>query len=164
VAADATLISTVVYRRRARRLRCAHAKDPVRLQRSLAIVARAGGQRITTNGGAAVPGAVWSAKPQAAEARGIRAARTFAGMVTERMTGPILPYSQRENLLRAAARMGIGRFEANLIIAAMQHRVRCNETQDETPIVSTRVSPRALFLTGAFVQTMIIVGVRWIAF
>jgi hypothetical protein len=37
------------------------------------------------------------------------------------MGGPVLRYSHRTRLIRAAERSGIGRFEANLIIAAVQH-------------------------------------------
>ena len=38
------------------------------------------------------------------------------------MTGGVLPYSRRVALLRVARKLGINRFEANLIIAAVQHR------------------------------------------
>jgi hypothetical protein len=37
------------------------------------------------------------------------------------MDGPVLRYSHRTSLIRVAERSGIGRFEANLIIAAVQH-------------------------------------------
>jgi hypothetical protein len=37
------------------------------------------------------------------------------------MEGTVLRYAERRNLLAAARRMGIGTFEANLIIAAVQH-------------------------------------------
>lgn len=46
----------------------------------------------------------------------------FAKLVAGRLEGPILRYSQRVALLRQAAILGIERFEANLIIAAVQHR------------------------------------------
>lgn len=48
-------------------------------------------------------------------------AATFAALVRERMDGPVLRYTHRTCLIRAAERHGIGRFEANLIIAAVQH-------------------------------------------
>lgn len=57
------------------------------------------------------------------------AAQTFADLVRERMDGPVLRYSQRTRLIREAEQRGIGRFEANLIIAAVQHQVgatRCD--------------------------------------
>jgi hypothetical protein len=33
-----------------------------------------------------------------------------------------LPYARRQDVLRAARRLGVGRFQANLLIAAVQHR------------------------------------------
>jgi hypothetical protein len=50
------------------------------------------------------------------------ACQAFADLVVEHMDGDILRYSQRTALLRQASRLGIGRFEANLVIAAVQHR------------------------------------------
>jgi len=55
--------------------------------------------------------------------RGI-AARNFADLVSARLAGTVLPFSERESLVRAAARHGINRFEANLLIAAVQHQMR----------------------------------------
>lgn len=46
----------------------------------------------------------------------------FAQQVQTAMDGRVLRYSNRLHLLAEARRMGIGRFEANLIIAAIQHR------------------------------------------
>ena len=51
------------------------------------------------------------------------AAGRFAHLVRERMDGPVLRYSHRTRLIRAAEQRGICRFEANLIIAAVQHEV-----------------------------------------
>src|SRR5438874_2651490 len=48
----------------------------------------------------------------------------FTDMVAGQLRDTILPYPTRLTLLRNAARLGIGRFEANLIIAAMQHRMK----------------------------------------
>lgn len=52
--------------------------------------------------------------------------RTFAAMVTRTLKAQhnsLLRYSQRLTLLQEAGRRGIGRFEANLIIASVQHRL-----------------------------------------
>jgi hypothetical protein len=52
--------------------------------------------------------------------------RTFAAMVTRTLKAQhnsLLRYSQRLILLQEAGRRGIGRFEANLIIASVQHRL-----------------------------------------
>lgn len=46
----------------------------------------------------------------------------FTEMVAGAIEGGILRYSRRQKLLRQAARLGVGRFEANLIIAMVQHR------------------------------------------
>jgi hypothetical protein len=54
--------------------------------------------------------------------RGI-AARNFADLVAARLIGTVLPFSERESLVRAAARHGINRFEANLLIAAVQYQM-----------------------------------------
>ncbi len=48
--------------------------------------------------------------------------RGFARDVTRAMDGPILRYSHRQKLIRRAEQLGIGRFDANLLIAAVQHR------------------------------------------
>ncbi|MGD0541961.1 MAG: hypothetical protein ABSB33_10620 [Tepidisphaeraceae bacterium] len=55
--------------------------------------------------------------------RGV-AARNFADLIAARMAGTVLPFSERESLVRAAARHGINRFEANLLIAAVQYQMR----------------------------------------
>jgi hypothetical protein len=48
-------------------------------------------------------------------------ARDFADLVAAKLVGTVLPFSHRESLLQAAAERGISRFEANLIIATVQH-------------------------------------------
>lgn len=40
------------------------------------------------------------------------------------MDGPVLRYAERRGLLRQASQLGIGEFEASLIIAAVQHERR----------------------------------------
>jgi hypothetical protein len=51
------------------------------------------------------------------------AARDFADIVASQLVGTVLPWSQRESLVRLAEMRGIGRFDANLIIAAVQHQM-----------------------------------------
>jgi hypothetical protein len=46
----------------------------------------------------------------------------LAILVQESLSDGILPYPRRQDVLRAARRLGVGRFQANLIIAAVQHR------------------------------------------
>ena len=49
-------------------------------------------------------------------------AEAFAGEVGRAVEGGVLRYSQRAALLRRAQSLGIGRFEANLMIATVLHR------------------------------------------
>jgi hypothetical protein len=49
------------------------------------------------------------------------AARQFARRVSCHLIGGLLPWTDRRILLKEAASLGIGRFDANLIIAAVQH-------------------------------------------
>jgi len=100
------------YRRKARRMRAVYAGDPVRLHQSLRELAAAQTRAIV-------------AKPSTGKAQ------LFADLVADSMDGPILRYSTRRSLLRAAQIQGIGGFEANLIIAAVQHQV-----DRETPSAS----------------------------
>ena len=51
------------------------------------------------------------------------AAEKFAILVRYSLIGTLLPYSARQALIRKAGRMGISRFDANLIIATVQHQV-----------------------------------------
>ena len=47
----------------------------------------------------------------------------FASEVATNLAGGVLSYSKRLELLDAASRHGIGRFQANLVVAAVQHRM-----------------------------------------
>jgi hypothetical protein len=47
--------------------------------------------------------------------------RAFSRHVAERLNGRLLRYSQRMEFLKAAERLHINRFRANLIIAIVQH-------------------------------------------
>ena len=83
--------------------------------------------------------------------------RTFGAMVMRTLQShPTLPlrYSQRLELLKEAARRGIGRFEANLMIASVQHRMKC--TAPRTP----DAPPRRFggVLAYVLMQTMILWG------
>jgi hypothetical protein len=92
------------YRRRARKLRAQHAHDLAMLHKALSDLAQEADQR--------------QAPPPKVEGP----AAGFAQLVTRELEGPVLRYSKRQALLREADRRGIGRFEANLIIAAVQHQ------------------------------------------
>lgn len=96
------------YRRAARRLRATLDHDRPRLFRSL--------QSLAT-------GRHWR-EPETA----LSPAERYSQMVAASLDGTVLRYSQRLNLLRRARLFGLDRFEANLLIAAAQHRAK-NERQ-----------------------------------
>jgi hypothetical protein len=82
----------------------------------------------------------------------------FEKCVASQLTGGVLRYSTRVALLHQAKRLGIGRFEANLIIASIQHRFG---RQRPTP------SPRRFHLpatltTVIFAQTAIVLTLWWL--
>lgn len=97
-------VSSDDYRRRARKLRARHSHDLATLHQALSALAQESNREIPT-----LP------KPEGPAAG-------FAQLVTQELDGPVLRYSKRQALLREAERRGIGRFEANLIIAAVQHQ------------------------------------------
>lgn len=85
--------------------------------------------------------------------------RNFANDVAKSMRGPILSYSQRLILMRKAKQIGLRPFDANLIIAAVQHRV--NETlgvEESTKPTSWRFA----MIIGALLQLGIVAGAWWI--
>ena len=61
-------------------------------------------------------------------------ARWFAGQVAATGNGQVLRYSMRLELLKTAQRIGISRFEANLIIAAAEHRRPARSAPDTIPL------------------------------
>ena len=82
------------------------------------------------------------------------AAEKFAVLVRYSLVGSLLPYSARQALLRKAARMGISRFDANLIIATVQYR------SGGTPPVTEQEAPTSRWLYGVVigVQVLIVLG------
>ena len=82
----------------------------------------------------------------------------FSHRVAARLDGPVLRYSNRVALLKEAEKLGLGRFEANLLIAKVQHAK------------GHRIAPpereRSRFPTGlltfTMVQSVICFGVWWI--
>ena|SRR5688572_30284924 len=97
------------------------------------------------------------------------AVRDFTFQVALATTGPILRYSQRLHLLALANSAGIARFDANLIIAAIEHHRRptraCVPTQPgERNQHSERLGrkPFPILLTAATVQAALI-ALTWAA-
>jgi len=101
------------YRRRARRIRAIWRGNPFQAQRALVRLAAEQSQRHPR----------WDWSRSAILGHRTAAARDFADLVACRLVGGALPWSSRQFLLRQAARRRIGRFEANLIIAAVQHHL-----------------------------------------
>jgi len=114
------------YRRQARRIRGSFANAPHLRMRALRDLANRYDARRTVERRRRAP--TLPAQPAA----------TFAALVRERMDGPVLRYSHRTALIHAAERSGIGRFEANLIIAAIQH-----EAGERAVVEETRPSRRS---------------------
>jgi hypothetical protein len=85
-------------------------------------------------------------------------AQVFAELVVGQLQGDLLRYSARLDLLRQADRMGIERFEANLIIAAMQHRADPDQTpQHPAPVRHFTAGHLALlvFISEAILLTAV---------
>lgn len=104
--ADSPAEPATEYIRQARRLRHRHRNNPARLHQSLCKL-----------NAPATPAATASPARTSASA-------VLTCEVEEAMDGPILRYDERSRLLRRAEELGLGRFEANLLIAAIQHQRR----------------------------------------
>lgn len=135
------------YCRRARRVRSRYGGDYARMHVELMKLAREGAA-----GGAG--DAPKTTAPAACRPVG-DAVRRFAVEVLHRLDGGVLRYSERLRLLRLAQRLGIGRFEANLVIAVMEHRRRTMAT----PIRAARRRWPAIALVAATVQALIVLAV-----
>ena len=92
-------------------------------------------------------------------------AHLFADRVVAAMDDDLLRYTKRLELLKAAGRSGIGRFEANLIIAAVQHRQTAGRSEQRAPEVPNdspkRWKPLLTLAALVVVQAMILAGATW---
>ena len=139
------------YRRQARRLRSVFRDQPLRLHLSL----RQLSERHD-----------WARREF--QSRGVFVSHvrdhsaTFAQYVSRHVQGRVLPYSRRLALLEAGQKLGMSRFHANLIIAAVQHRFA--EPGEPTPPArrrwSIRLTPLFIFLA---IQSAILIGFWQIA-
>ena len=77
------------------------------------------------------------------------------------MTSPVLRYSQRLELLRAARQFGVSRFEANLLIAATLERRRARASEEGD---SAQLSVAAQLATFILIQGATVVAVWWTLF
>jgi len=89
-------------------------------------------------------------------------ANEFTAKIVGTIRNGVLTYSDRLELLEEAGKLGIGRFDANLIIAAVQHRYGVKGVE-EAPRVKRRVA--ALDVVGAFlVVQVLILFLAWAVF
>jgi hypothetical protein len=83
----------------------------------------------------------------------------FTQEIHDAMEGTELRYSKRQHLLKRADHYGIKRFDANLIIAMVQHRLGALETIDPEPARPSRLLLAAAFLA---VQSAIVLAGWWL--
>jgi hypothetical protein len=141
MSAAATHDPTHAYRREARKLRGRFADRPAELYRSLRQLAD---QHDIIRGFAA---------PRRAP---VSPTSEFASEVREFLRGGMLTYSERQNLLKSAEMRDIPRFEANLIIAAMQYRVPKGREEKVT-----RPSSRLPLILGFIASQIALLAAAW---
>ena len=83
--------------------------------------------------------------------------RGFARAVGDRLDGGVLRWDDRRDLIARARRLGIDRFEANLIIASVQHNAPTVSTPDDS--ASSWTHSVAIF---AIVQSIIVIAAWWV--
>jgi hypothetical protein len=88
-------------------------------------------------------------------------ARDFADIVASQLVGTVLPWSQRESLVRLAEMRGIGRFDANLIIAAVQHQMGIGRKRIEGKQRRTSLRKFVTYAAAFLIVQAGIVGVVW---
>src|SRR5258705_655087 len=81
----------------------------------------------------------------------------FAEWVRGQLDGPVLRYSARLRLLKEGERRGLGRFEANLVIAGVLYRAGMGQEYELRP----RGEWIAPVLTFLVLQSALIVGAWW---
>jgi hypothetical protein len=145
------------YLRQARRIRHTYRSEPGKLHQSLRYLSAchdiASGRPRSESRATGLP-----ATPEYVIDQTSTTIRDFANAVVKCMDGPILRYSQRLELMRRAKRIGLRTFDANLIIAAVQNRVK--ETIAPEPLKP--MSWRFAILIGAMLQLGMIVSAWWL--
>jgi hypothetical protein len=131
--------------RQARKLRATYAHKPAEMHRRLS--------RLTLEDRKTSPDA--SVNEDSFDCSGERAYRRLVERTIREDASVILRFSQRLELLKEATRRGIGRFQANLIIASVEHALR-TERAHSAPIKSRSIlSAWVLFAT---LQSVIVTG------
>jgi hypothetical protein len=88
----------------------------------------------------------------------------FARLVEQELDGPVLRYSARTALIRHAMRSGIGRFEANLVIAAVQHRHIADGAGAQQPrgaVPATAAAGHLQTIAVAGVVQAVLIAIVW---
>lgn len=93
-----------------------------------------------------------------AEPNGVRA---FAQQVALATAGPCLRYSQRLHLFALANEAGITRFDANLIIAAIEHRAGKNRATVEPATATWSLARPSMLLSAAAALQVAILFAGW---
>ncbi len=143
------------YVRHARRLRHELRRSPARLHRRLRdLDATAETPTRSINAGRPVPLARSTSRVS-----GLDPAQQLAAAVALALDGCVLRYSRRVILLDHAQKLGIGRFEANLIIATVQHQAGHRPIAGACliePATARKTMPIHPWVVVAFVQLVIV--------
>lgn len=131
--------------RQARKLRATYAKKPAEMHRRLSRLSLA--ERKTS------PDV--SIGDESFNCSGERAYRRLVERTIREDASVILRFSQRLELLKEATRRGIGRFQANLIIASVEHELRADGIHAAQIKSTSMVSAWVLFAT---LQSAILTG------
>lgn len=86
-------------------------------------------------------------------------ATDFADWVRAQLDGPVLRYSTRLLLLKQAEQRGLGRFEANLIIASVLHRTGMAQEYELAPRPVEWLAP---VMTFVLLQSALVLGAWWV--
>jgi hypothetical protein len=133
---------TQTYRREARRLRSRYADRPAQLYKSLrSLSARHDLQQARSEFSIRLR---HSAKDEMASP-----CHEFARLVEGQVEGGVLRYSNRAQLLLAAQEIGIGRFQANLVIATVQH-------QNQMGMTDSQAEPSSRVWVSGFVAVTVL--------
>jgi hypothetical protein len=84
----------------------------------------------------------------------------FAQWVRGQLNGPVLRYSTRLIFLKEAQQRGLGRFEANLIIARVLHRN--GGMAQEYELAPRRIEWLAPAMTFVLLQSALVLGAWWV--
>jgi hypothetical protein len=177
--------SATAYCRQARRLRARHRGNPLKLHRELAqLKGPLLGTEFAANANSDATEAAFAAaqrsrqldafagsdnsEPRPSSLAPSPDSLTFAAHIEAALEGGMLCYARRVELLQEAARRGIGRFEANLMIAAVQHRANTagrpaaapplaptpvrRGTRDWATAIAGIVVVQAIILLGAWIM------------